>query len=264
MDDNEYTNKEGLVPFASKALSRSSAMLRRGLQALACQENRVDVRKDLARTLLHQLITLATEAIYSERFEEFDATVAWLSNNKPGIALLRAYVAIQTASQLTEPLNDADLDRALDVLRSSEQRDDSPEFQAILDVHKELAELHWLRKFEAILKRKLANKNDEYSYEGTLYSLEREKKGPTTEEERTRYEPICKQMADLNRQIEEKELSLLKDQDEQEYRRYKEELEAWALREEIDRLEGQAVELGLAESISMLETELDALLNNAE
>ena len=40
--------------------------------------------------------------------------------------------------QLAEPLNDSDVDRTLDVLRSSEQRVDVPEFQAILDVHKGL------------------------------------------------------------------------------------------------------------------------------
>ena len=98
---DEQIKDDSLTPSQPQSLTRrSAAIVRRGLQALVGQGDRVDVRKDLARTLLQQLITLATEAIYSERFEEFDAIVAWLSDNKPGIALLRAYVAIQTATPI--------------------------------------------------------------------------------------------------------------------------------------------------------------------
>ncbi len=110
----------------------------------------------------------------------------------------------------------------------SEARFDSPNFRNIVEVHRELAEHYWTSQHLAILRGALAHKQNEYSYEGTVYILQRDNKGPATPEQRAKYEPICKQMADLNRQIEDAELAAWKKQDEAEYQRYKEDLETRA------------------------------------
>jgi hypothetical protein len=219
------------------------------------------IRTYFARRLLRQLIELATEALYSEQFD-MGSIVNRLCRNRSGVPLLRAFVAIQTAAQLGEPLNDTDVDRAFDAFDAAEKRAESPVFRNILDVHKELAEHYWSLRQIAILRGKLAHKNDRYSYEGTVYFLQHTNKGPVSTAQRAKCVPICKQMADLNRQIEAAELEAWKKQDEQEYHRYKEELEVRALSAEIDANEDHTMQLESAEVISMLKAKLNAFLND--
>jgi hypothetical protein len=221
------------------------------------------IKAVLAKRLLRQLIELATEALYSEQFD-MDAVVSRLTRNRAGVPLLRAYVAVQTAGRLTEPLNDADVDGGLGRVQLSEAHSESPLFGDILDVHRELAEHYWSRAHLAILRGKLAHKNDEDSYEGTTYSLQHSSKGPASKEQRAQYEPLCKQMADLNRQIEDAELRAWKEQDEQEYHRYKDELEARALGDEIDANEALTMQLEGAEVLLILEDRLNTLLHNGD
>lgn len=217
------------------------------------------LRKSLAKRLWRRLICMATQSLYTEQFD-FEAIVRRLSRDQQGVALLHAYVAVQIAAQLTESVTDSDVERALDAVRLSELHSGSPVFEEIVDVHRELAELHWSRAQLAILRGKLAHKNDEYSYEGAIYEVQHSNKGPLTKPQRTKCESICKEMADLNRQVEEAELKALKEQDEEEYHRYKEELEVRSLRAEIDAHEDEAIALEGAEVLSMLEARLNELL----
>ena len=220
-------------------------------------------RAFFARRLQCQLIELATQALYSEQFD-MDAIVNRLSRNRPCVALLRAYVAVQSAARLTEPLSDADVEPALDAIRLSEAHSESPVFGDILDVHRELAEHYWSRAHIAILRGKLASMNDEDSYEGTIYRLQYSNKGPVSKEERAKYELICRQIADLNCQIEDAELKAWKEQDEQEYYLYKEELEARTLSVEINAHEAEATAMECAEVVSMLEAKLNTLIHNGD
>ncbi len=162
-----------------------------------------------AKRLLRQLIEMATETLYSEQFD-LDSLIKRLSRNQKGIPLLRAYVAVQTAARLSEPLNDADVERAMETARRSEGHSESPVFQDILEVHRELAGLYWSERELAILQGKLAHKNDKYSFEGTIYNLQQSNKGPVSKEQRAKYELLCKKTADLNRQIEQAELKAWK------------------------------------------------------
>ena len=147
------------------------------------------VKKQLLARRMRQLISLVLDAIYSEQ-SDLSAVVTSLSGGKDGIDLLRAYISIRIATRLIEPLTDADVADATEQLLAAESQLNTPNFDAILDLHKELAELHWLRKHAAILKGKLAHKNDEYSYEGTIYALQRDRKEPVTVEEREKAKEI--------------------------------------------------------------------------
>lgn len=126
-----------------------------------------------------------------------------LSPRDVGVDLLRAYVAIQTATKLTVPICEKDIDDALDKLHSSEQHINEPDFKTILGLHKDLAEIYWLKKTENILEAKLAYKTDEYSYEGMIYRLEHDKKGPTSDQERDKYRKHSKAIHEAEEKLEE-------------------------------------------------------------
>lgn len=220
------------------------------------------VKAYFAKRLLRQLIDIATQALYSEQFE-MESLVTRLSRGQSGVALLRSYVAIQTAARLTEPLSNAELDLALNAVQRCEASAELPVFRKIIDVHRELAEHYWLMQHLEILRGKLACQNDKYSYEGTLYDLRHMKKGPVSKAECAKFARICKQMSGLNRQIEQAELKAWKEQDKEEHERYKEELAARDLSAEDDAVGTETVRLESAGVVSMLEAKLNALLQEA-
>jgi hypothetical protein len=171
-----------------------------------------------AKRLLRQFIEIATQALYSEQFD-MESIVTRLSRGQTGVPLLRAYVAIQIAARLTESLTDTDVDRAFHAVQVCEVHSESPVLWDLLDVHKKLAKIYWTLQHHAILRGKLANQNDEYSLEGMLYRLQHSSKGPVSKEERAEFETLCKEIVDLNHQIEQVELDAWKKQDEEEYQR---------------------------------------------
>jgi len=160
------------------------------------------LRKYFFRQKIKRLIKLASVAIYSEQFD-MEILVNNISSSDDGVDLLRAYVAIQTATRLNVPICEKDIDHALDELHSSEQHINEPDFETILGLHKDLAEIYWLKKTETILEAKLSYKTDEYSYEGMLYRLENDMKGPATNQEREKYRKLSKAIHEADGKLEE-------------------------------------------------------------
>jgi hypothetical protein len=99
---------------------------------------------------------------------------------------------------------------------------------------------------------------------GVLYRAQYNKQGPLPREEHANLETLCRDLADSNHRLEQKELDLWKEQDDEEYQRYKEELEVRTLRREIDATEDQTIRLMTAERFSALEAKLNALLQNGK
>ena len=159
------------------------------------------LREHFVGRSLKRSIKLAIEAIYSEQFDMDAVTRRLASTNDLG-QLLRAYIAIQIATQLTDPLNQADIDHALKELRSSEHHLDQPDFQEILALRKELAEVCWLQKTNEILERKLALQNNPYSYDAAIYRLEKAGKGPTTPQEREKYRKLAEEIEDSEKKLD--------------------------------------------------------------
>ncbi len=151
---------------------------------------------------MKRLITLAAEAIYSEQFD-FEAIVRRLAGTDEKTVLFRAYLAIEIATQLTEPLTQADVDHADEAVHSTEQHATEPGFDSILALRKELAEICWLGKAHEIIKRKIAYKINSYSYEATVYLVEKERKGPTTSQEREKYRKLSAQIEESEKQLED-------------------------------------------------------------
>jgi hypothetical protein len=219
------------------------------------------VQNFLAKRLLRKLIGIATEALYSERFD-FDPLVERLSRDGQEVALLRAYVAIEIAARLEAPLTDNDVDVGVNIVTASAAHSDSPSFPEILGIHEKIAEHFWSRAHLSILRGALAHKTNEYSFNGSIYDLQRSRKGPISRDERDQLEIICGKMAALQREIEQSELIELKKQDEAEYRRYKAELEARDMQAEIDSHEDEEIMLQGDEVYAMLHTRLKSLLRS--
>lgn len=148
---------------------------------------------------MKQAIKLATEAIYSERFD-MELVINQLANIDEPIELLRAYIAIQVATQLSEPLEDADIIHALEELKSSGERLNKPDFESIVRLRKELAEMCWQHKTVEILERKLAAKENEYSYEAAIYQLEKGK-GPASIEMRAKYQMLAARIEETEKKL---------------------------------------------------------------
>ncbi|HVU36232.1 MAG TPA: hypothetical protein VHE61_22535 [Opitutaceae bacterium] len=214
-----------------------------------------------ARRLLRQLIELATKTIYAEEFD-FHDLVGKLARNQQGVTLLRAYVAIQCSARLTAALTREDVGDAIATVDAGARHSKWPVFTEILDVHRELAEHYLSLRHLAILRGKLAHKNDEYSYEGAKYSLEHATGGPVSPARLSKLAKVCSEMSSLSRQIEKAELKALEKQDEQGFRRYEEELSARDLRDESDAIESQTIEAESKKVILMLEAKLNRLVRN--
>jgi hypothetical protein len=220
-------------------------------------------RNILPRRLMKKLITLATKEIYLEQFD-FDAIIGKLVGNEKGVAFLRAYIAIQTATRLSEPLTDNDVEHALVSFCEAEQHVDDPEFEEILEVHKELAELHWMERNTAILKGKLAHKNNEYSFEGGVYAHERAGKAPITSQKREELKSLSANISHLDKQIEEHELKALRESNPLAYENVKVESYVNELQNELDRLEDLSLGSEGKDVVSQLKQKLERLLHKTK
>ncbi len=219
------------------------------------------IKKQLLTRRMRQLISAALDALYSEQ-RNMSEVVDSLSAGKDGSALVRTYISMCIATRLTEPLTDKDVRDAVEQLLAAENHLNQEDFETILDLYKEMSELHWLHKHAAILRGKLAHKNDERSYEGTIYALQRDSKQPATLEQRAKFKEICGKMAELDRQIEERELKIWNEQDAEEYQRMKDELDIRSLQHEVDEHEVAEANRELNALTAMLEQKLKRTLNS--
>ena len=177
------------------------------------------IKNQLAIRLQRQLIEIAIRTLYSEQFD-FDSILGRLSRNRDGTHLLRACIAIETAARLTEPLTEIDAKSAQKLVQSVEAIDERSTVEALVDTRKNLAKLYWSKATLDILRRKVAHKRNEDSFEGTMYTVARDRVGPVAPEQRASFEKICLQLEDANRNVEIAELEALKEQDPDEYHRY--------------------------------------------
>ncbi len=130
------------------------------------------------RQKFKNIVAKVNEYIYSERFEMKNILQAITTNFRDD-ELFRAYVAIEVATKLTEPLSKQDVIYALEVIASTEHFSyDSDHFKKLLLKHKTNAENNWKEKAEFIMNGKQKRKKDKYSYEGAIYDLEKTKKSP--------------------------------------------------------------------------------------
>lgn len=148
-----------------------------------------------------RLIELAVEALYSERFD-IDVLVKELSPGNGRADLILAYVSIQAAARLTEPIGGKDIDYALKEIASSEQVINDPAFETVLDLVRSLAEVYWLNKTEAILEGKLASKTNEYSYEGMIYRFENAGKRPASNQDREKFRNLANELSEVEARLE--------------------------------------------------------------
>jgi hypothetical protein len=117
--------------------------------------------------------------------------------------MLHAYVAIQIAAEITEPLAQADIDRALEEFLSSRDRLGESDFDSILALRKELAEIYWLQRVNEILERKLAAKENPYSYDAVIYRTEASCKEPISSGARLEFAQLAAELEQSERKLDE-------------------------------------------------------------
>lgn len=201
---------------------------------------------------MRQIISLATKAIYSEQFSDMSTLVKWLPGDKSDRNLLCAYIAIRMAAQLTKPPSDGEIENAAEQLLMMEKDPANADSGALLNLHKALAEIYWLQRQAEILRGKLAHRNGKYSYEATIYALQRVGKGPMTNEDREKFKELAREISDLERQIQEYEMESLRGADLEVYQCTREHLKIQALQDELNirKEHGTTTELkGLMEVI---------------
>jgi len=93
-----------------------------------------------ARKRLGKLLGIAVQTTQTGNFNT-DNLVKELSSGREDVDLVRSYIVIQTACQLTGNPVGSDVDEAYKTLRASEKHLDEPAFGEILDIHRELAEI---------------------------------------------------------------------------------------------------------------------------
>jgi hypothetical protein len=168
------------------------------------------LKRRLLAWRVKRLISLATETLYAERFD-MSPLVASISGGKDGIDLVRAYVAISIAARLTVPLSKSDVDDAIEQLHATERHLNAPDFDTILQLYKELAELRWAARQLEILEGKLAQKNDEFSSDGIMYAMRNAKRGPITAADEAWANEMAKKRSDLQQELEQVQLKQLQE-----------------------------------------------------
>lgn len=127
--------------------------------------------------MMRRSVRIATEALYSEHFD-IDEVLRRLADMNDSDQLLRAYIAVQIATNLSGPIAEGDITYGLRLLRSAGGDD--------LALNKDLAELGWSHRAQELLDRKETCRANEYSYEAVVYRFEKAKKGPSDYEERAK------------------------------------------------------------------------------
>jgi hypothetical protein len=146
--------------------------------------------KYFRRQKFKNLVRAVNEAIYSERFE-MKSILQLLTSNFQEAKMLQAYLAIEVATTLSEPLTKADIDNALEIISSAEHHiHEGEQFENILELHRSSAEYNWKKKTEFITNGKRARKRDKYSYEAAIYDLEKIKKAPCSSKEREKWKAL--------------------------------------------------------------------------
>ncbi len=160
---------------------------------------------------MKSLIKLATESIYSEQFdfEKVEATLISKSSK------LKALIAIKYAVTANEPLSKVNILEALDETKLTKiDLEEGRAMEIFLTLLRDSTKLDWLKRTEYILNGKLANKKNKYSFEGSVYSLEKIKKGPATYEEKEKWRILCKEVIEAQENLKRIEQDLLEKMDE--------------------------------------------------
>lgn len=147
----------------------------------------------LLRRKVRRAIVAATRAIYSEQFD-MDAVSRNIADGTEPNQLRLSYIAIRTATQLSEPLSKKDVVSALEEWQSAGQ--DS------LGVSRELASRGWQQLTERILAGKAACRKNKYSLKAIVYRMENAKRGPGTLAERAKWVRLAGQIQETERQLQ--------------------------------------------------------------
>ena len=172
---------------------------------------------------MRRSISLATSILYAGRMD-FRDLVRRISDDSRK-SQLHAFIAIRCATMLDKPLSKIDVFKALSEFSLSLEYSDKKAFDSIYETYMRLAEMLWLRMTLVVLKGKAAQQVNKYSYDGTIYALQLESKGPISESEREKWKTITHELAEASKDQEAAELEVLKATDHAAYEKHMKEIE---------------------------------------
>lgn len=162
-----------------------------------------EIKKYFRRNKIRKLVKNITEAIYTEEYR-LESLINRFSDKNNLLSLLQCYIAIKVASELNEPISNEIINNATDeFLTASKNIANRKAFDELLKLHKDLAKICFLEKMIAILERQQIYDTDKYTYEGLIYTVERNQKGPTSSIEREKYKKLANEYKEAVRKYDE-------------------------------------------------------------
>jgi hypothetical protein len=162
---------------------------------------------------MKSLISEANESIYSEQFN-FEVVFSKIASKS---TKLKALIAMQYAVNYNEPLKKVDIIEALnESIVTEKEVQKGKEMDIFLNLLRDSVKLDWLKKTVYILNGKLAYKTNKYSFEGTIYYLEKEKKGPVTLKEREKWKLLSKEVNESEENLNRIEQEILEKMEEED------------------------------------------------
>lgn len=150
-----------------------------------------EIMKYFTRKKIRKLVENITEAIYSEEYR-LESLINKFADKNNLLSKLQWYIAIKVASELNEPINNKIINNAMDdFLTASKSILHRKTFDELLKSYKDLAEICFLEKMITILERQQIYDTDKYTYEGLIYAVEKNRKGPTSSIEREKYRKLA-------------------------------------------------------------------------
>ena len=162
-----------------------------------------EIKKFFVSKKIRRLVANITEAIYSEKYT-MESLINKFADKNNLLSKLQCYIAIKVASELNEPISNEIINNATDdFLITSKSILYRKTFDELFKSHKDLAEICFLEKMIAILERQQIYNTDKYTYEGLIYAVEKNRKGPSSGVEREKYKKLANDYQEAMRKYEE-------------------------------------------------------------
>ena len=142
----------------------------------------------LRQRSLKNLTIKAIEILYTEYVDFDEALVKLHSKN---YCLLETLVALKIASSINQPLHKKFIRIGVELIDKWKQEYPNEKLKTFIETYKENVELSWLEKVTHILAGSISSLKNRYSYGGTIFELERDRKGPLTLKEKEKWKALC-------------------------------------------------------------------------
>lgn len=134
-----------------------------------------------------KLTNKAVELLYTEYIDFEDA----IDSFKNKYNLIETLVALKIASSINEPLQKRYIKIGFKLINEWQTTYDEKQLAEFINNYKEDVEISWMEKILYIMQGSVANIKNKQSYEGTIFELEKNNKGPISSKEKEKWKELC-------------------------------------------------------------------------